>query len=55
MAKQPVQQAVEVFVARGGSGKQVGFGLDKGSRDEVGAGIFYHDRKLNERFLSVVS
>ena len=23
--------------------------------DEVGAGIFYHDRKLNERFLSVVS
>ncbi len=25
------------------------------SWDEVGAGIFYHDRKLNERFLSVVS
>jgi catechol 2,3-dioxygenase len=23
--------------------------------DEVGAGIFYHDRKLNERFLSVVT
>ena len=23
--------------------------------DEVGAGIFYHDRKLNERFLTVVS
>ena len=23
--------------------------------DEVGTGIFYHDRKLNERFLSVVS
>ena len=23
--------------------------------DEVGAGVFYHDRKLNERFLSVVS
>ena len=23
--------------------------------DEVGAGVFYHDRKLNERFLSVVT
>ena len=23
--------------------------------DEVGPGIFYHDRKLNERFLTVVS
>lgn len=23
--------------------------------DEVGKGVFYHDRKLNERFLSVVS
>jgi catechol 2,3-dioxygenase len=23
--------------------------------DEVGAGVFYHDRKLNDRFLSVVS
>ena len=23
--------------------------------DEVGAGVFYHDRKLNERFLTVVS
>lgn len=23
--------------------------------DEVGAGIFYHDRKLNERFLTVVT
>ena len=23
--------------------------------DEIGAGIFYHDRKLNERFLSVVT
>jgi catechol 2,3-dioxygenase len=23
--------------------------------DEVGAGVFYHDRKLNERFLNVVS
>ena len=23
--------------------------------DEVGAAIFYHDRKLNERFLSVVT
>ncbi|HOY03100.1 MAG TPA: catechol 2,3-dioxygenase, partial [Zoogloea sp.] len=25
------------------------------SFDEVGTGIFYHDRKLNERFLSVVT
>ncbi|MCA0188057.1 MAG: catechol 2,3-dioxygenase, partial [Proteobacteria bacterium] len=23
--------------------------------EEVGTGIFYHDRKLNERFLSVVT
>ncbi len=23
--------------------------------DEVGAGVFYHDRKLNERFLTVVT
>jgi catechol 2,3-dioxygenase len=27
----------------------------KWTMDEVGAGVFYHDRKLNERFLSVVS
>lgn len=27
----------------------------KWTMDEVGAGVFYHDRKLNERFLSVVT
>ena len=27
----------------------------KWTMDEVGAAVFYHDRKLNEAFLSVVS
>ena len=27
----------------------------KWTMDEVGAGVFYHDRKLNETFLSVVT
>ena len=40
MEEQSIQEAVEEFVAGGGGGEDLRFGLDEGSGGEVGAGVF---------------